>query len=264
MSVDQTAAQPNHLGEIVCRKPTHLGFCNASGLGSRGVWLDPSCSEKYLVWRHLWPADIVANLVSSKNRESTITNYDLELAALILHKATLLLAVPGARLAAPRSGSDNTTAVSWSTKESSTISPVVTDLLRICALHSRQFFINSSISNHSGIGNRMAVDTSHLFDLYDIYLLTHMSAAYPQLHSLWKITLPLLGLLSCVIYTLRRKMCGQELNNILSIRSSTSSGATSVSPSRSILLSKIHLSLASRSSKSTGTASDMPSTPSTE
>ena len=47
-------------------------------------------------------------------------------------------------------------------------------------------------------------------------------------------------------------------------RSSTSSGANSDPPSRSILLSKIFPHLASRSSKSTGTASDMPSTPSTE
>ena len=41
-----------------------------------------------------------------------ITNSDLELDTLILHKATLLVAVPGARLAAPHLGLDNTLAVS--------------------------------------------------------------------------------------------------------------------------------------------------------
>ena len=30
----QAAARPRHLANIVRRKPTHLGFCNASGLGS--------------------------------------------------------------------------------------------------------------------------------------------------------------------------------------------------------------------------------------
>ena len=40
--VVQMIARPRHLAEIVCQKPTHLGFCNASGIGARGVWLNPS------------------------------------------------------------------------------------------------------------------------------------------------------------------------------------------------------------------------------
>ena len=43
-------------------------------------------------------------------------------------------------MAAPRSGLDNTPTVSWSTREAPAINPVVADLLRICALHSCQFF----------------------------------------------------------------------------------------------------------------------------
>ena len=39
---EQTADQPTHLAKIICREPTHLGFCDALGLGARGVWLDPS------------------------------------------------------------------------------------------------------------------------------------------------------------------------------------------------------------------------------
>ena len=101
------------------------------------MWLDPSRPGKDLVWRHPWLEEIIANLVSSRNKDVTITNSDLELAALVLHEATLLVAVPESRLAAPRSGSDNTPTVSWSTKEASTINPVVADLLRLRALHSR-------------------------------------------------------------------------------------------------------------------------------
>ena len=41
-----------------------------------------------------------------------ITNSDLKLAALVLHETTLLEAVPKTRMAAPRSGSDNTPTVS--------------------------------------------------------------------------------------------------------------------------------------------------------
>ena len=63
------------------------------------------------MWRHHWLSDIITNLVSSKNRERTITNSDLELSALIIHKATLLVAVPDVRLAAPFSRSGNTPTV---------------------------------------------------------------------------------------------------------------------------------------------------------
>ena len=73
---DQTADQPTHLAEIVRREPTHLGFCDASGLGAGGVWLDPSNSGKDQVWRHPCPPDIIADLVSSTNRDGTITNLD--------------------------------------------------------------------------------------------------------------------------------------------------------------------------------------------
>ena len=85
MLADQKEDRPTHLAEIVCRKPTHLGFFHASGLGDWGVWLDSSRLRKGLVWRHPWPAEIIADLVSSTNREGTIANSDVELAALILH-----------------------------------------------------------------------------------------------------------------------------------------------------------------------------------
>ena len=107
-----TATRPTHLAEIVRHKPTHMGFCDTSGIGDGGVWLDLLCSGKYLVWRHLWPSEIVANLVLSTNREGIITNYDLELSILIFHEATLLVAVPDTVLTAPLSWSDNTLAVS--------------------------------------------------------------------------------------------------------------------------------------------------------
>ena len=40
--VDYTSAGTTHLDEIVRRKPTHMGFCNASGLKEGGEWIDPS------------------------------------------------------------------------------------------------------------------------------------------------------------------------------------------------------------------------------
>ena len=73
----QTEAHPIHLAKIVCRKPTHLGFFDASGLGTRVVWLDPSKSSPNLVWRQPWPLDIITELVSSTNLKGTLTNSDI-------------------------------------------------------------------------------------------------------------------------------------------------------------------------------------------
>ena len=97
-----------------------------------------------------------------------------------------------------------------------------------------------------------------LFDLSDTSLLAHMSAAYPHPHISWMISLPPPDLLSCVISTLSRKPYKQELHQMLASRSSTNSGETSAPPSQSIMLSRIHPSLVSRPSKSTGTVYDMP------
>ena len=142
----QTESQLAHLAEIVRQEPTHLGFCDASGLGARGVWINLTGTGQNLVWQITWPPDIVTSLVSSTNPYGTISNSDLELAALVLQEATLLKAVPKARMAAPRSGSDNTPTFSWSMHEAFMINPVVADLLLIRALHSGNFFLNTSIS----------------------------------------------------------------------------------------------------------------------
>ena len=37
MLADQTDDRPTYLAEIVRREPTHLGFCDASGLGAGGL-----------------------------------------------------------------------------------------------------------------------------------------------------------------------------------------------------------------------------------
>ena len=46
----QTASRPMHLSVIVRQEPTHIGFCDALGLGAGGVWLDPARMGHNLVW----------------------------------------------------------------------------------------------------------------------------------------------------------------------------------------------------------------------
>ena len=135
----QVASMPTHLADIVCCEPTHVKFCDASGLEAGGVWLDPTGTGHNLVWWHPWPVDATSELVSTTNPHRAITNSDLEFSELVLQETTLLYALLKARKAALRSGSENTSTVSWSTRESLTINLVVADLLRIHALHSRKF-----------------------------------------------------------------------------------------------------------------------------
>ena len=51
----QAASRPMHLSEIVRWETTHLGFCDASGLGLGGMWLDPAMTGQNLDWRLPWP-----------------------------------------------------------------------------------------------------------------------------------------------------------------------------------------------------------------
>ena len=92
------------------------------------------------MWRHPWPPRINKALISDRNPEGTLKNSNLELAALVLHEATLMETCPEATMAAPRSGLDNTPTFSQITREASTINLVVADLLCIRVLHSCQFF----------------------------------------------------------------------------------------------------------------------------
>ena len=56
----QAASRPTHLEEIFHREPTHLGFCDASGIGAGGVWINPSVTGHNLVWQHTWSADVTS------------------------------------------------------------------------------------------------------------------------------------------------------------------------------------------------------------
>ena len=132
----QAAARPTHMAKIVHREPTHLGFCNNSGIGEGGVWINPARTGHNLIWWHPQSLDIIVDLVSSKDLKGTITNSDLETSALVIYEANHLAAVPEACMAVPCSRLDNNPIVSWSTCKASTINLVVMDLLCIHALYS--------------------------------------------------------------------------------------------------------------------------------
>ena len=82
------------------------------------------------------------------------------------------------------------------------INHVVTDILRIHALYSREFFLNTSVFYHPGQEKCLADNASRLFYLSDTDFLAHISAVHPQSHGLWQISITPSELLSCMISTL--------------------------------------------------------------
>ena len=142
---------------------------------------------------------------------------------------------------------------------------MVADLLRISALHSGHLFLNSSVFYQPG--NKVTWWTTYIafsnhltpHFLPTCLLHTHSGSVCGRsyLH-------PPPELLSFLISKLRRKPYKWAILRIRLSRDCTRNGLTFVPPFRSILISKIHPYLTSNSSKSTGTVSDTPITPSTE
>ena len=69
--------RPRFLAELVQRLPAALVFCDASGTGEGGFWIDPDWIGVNFVWRVQWPADIFSYLVTWDNPTGGITNSDL-------------------------------------------------------------------------------------------------------------------------------------------------------------------------------------------
>ena len=65
-----------------------------------------------IVWHYPLSVDITNNLVFETNPGGTITNYNLNISTLIIHKATLMSEIPEAVMVLPLSGSDNTPTIS--------------------------------------------------------------------------------------------------------------------------------------------------------
>jgi hypothetical protein len=79
------AARATHVNEILpAPVPNYIGYCDASAFGAVGVWFSGQCPLPETGWRLQWPADITAAVISESNPTGTLTNSDLEMAAVVL------------------------------------------------------------------------------------------------------------------------------------------------------------------------------------
>ncbi len=207
------ADRPTHVKEIVIpAAPDYIGYCDASAFGAGGVWFSGACPLPETVWRLQWPRDITAAVVSESNPTGTLTNSDLEMAAVVLHLNTLECLAPILRHKHVFVHSDYTPSVAWLTKMAtkSAKSDAAHRLVRGLAL--RQRMLESapvSIAHVAGTDNALADIASRKITQIDddAAFLMHFDSVFPLQDRYWQRASPPPAQLSNVILTLR----GQRL-----------------------------------------------------
>ena len=177
----QTAPTPVQL--LVSSYPNYIQFTDACGLGAGGIitpGLDPM---QHWVWKFEWPRDIKEALVSGTNKTGTLTINDLELAGLVLGWLVLEHVCDDLRYKHVGMFCDNTSAVSWAYRGSTSTSTVAGRLLRFLALRQRKRQVSSLAPLHvAGDDNAMADIPSRAFKSGKYFAACNDIVAYFNTH----------------------------------------------------------------------------------
>lgn len=217
----EASRRPTHVHEIIARAGDEAtGLCDASGFGAGGVWF---INNQHLVWRVVWPLDIQQAVVSTTNPRGTVTNSDLELAAIVLHYM-VLQDTGDLRHKKTVTFSDNTPAVVWSsTMRSKSHSNTAYHLLRgLTSIVRDEELCTPEINHISGPLNAMADTSSRPInvtsnprdaymnqpshgapDVRDAQFVAYFNSRFPLQHASWQVVHPGPAKLSKAILTLR-------------------------------------------------------------
>ncbi len=193
--------RPVPIHTLVPRLPDIVAATDASGIGMGGFWATENAN--YL-WRAPFPPAITQALITAQNMTGTVTNSDLELAALVTGSVMAARADPCPHLNVLLA-SDNTPTVSWATKGSTTTtSPPAYLLHTLAALrHAKPFSLTPCFT--PGDTNQIADCCSRLFALSDTDFLNHMNDRFPSQPS-WKLVTPPPEIVSAMSSALSRKL----------------------------------------------------------
>jgi hypothetical protein len=177
-----------HLHELVPEPaPFILGATDACAKGMGGVFYLPHGTHYTpCLWRQPFPEEVQRQVISWSNPHGTITNSDLELAATMAQLDIIAQHAPvsGRTL---HTLTDNTPALHWQRKGSTTTTGPAAYLLRLAAILQRHYGYCPQFSHIPGTTNAMADDTSRLWHLSDPALLTHFHSLYPQNGQCWQL-----------------------------------------------------------------------------
>ena len=200
-------ARPTHITELVPPSLPHVyGFCDASSYGAGGVWLPCTLYLPPIVWRLEWPDWVQAEV---QNSHGSITNSDVEMAAVWLQWHVLRLCIPVEAVSA-YIGSDNTPTVGWHTRMATRSgSPIPERFLRHLALTARADRSGVvDVSHIEGKTNLLGDIPSRSFDRFPddhdfLKSFAHQFPLPPQLGSWQSVPIPS-DMISVVISMLRR------------------------------------------------------------
>jgi hypothetical protein len=199
---------PVQCQQLIPGQPAYLGYCDACKYGAGGVWLAGLHDLHPIVWRIQWPQDIVDRVTAGD-----LTINDLEMAGLLLQYLLLEQCVPLALLQTAV-WCDNTSAVAWTVKMSSSKSRIGQQLTR--ALACRMIMNKSShlaALSIAGIDNPLADLASRSFrrtgvhgnyDLADLAFLTKFNSDFPLPQDASWLMLRLHDAVSCLVFSVLR------------------------------------------------------------
>ncbi|MGH7974557.1 MAG: hypothetical protein ACREBR_03440 [bacterium] len=156
-----------------------------------------------LLWRFRFPPSVSTDVVSYDNPKGGLTNSDLELAGVIGHQ-DILAQEKDIRERTNATLCDNTPAVAWARRGSTSHTGPVAYLLRLLSLHQRFHRYRVEISHIPGTANAMADDCSRLWRMCDSDLLSYFDTHYPQ-SSPWQMRQMRQGMASALTSALWQK-----------------------------------------------------------
>jgi hypothetical protein len=87
--VANLAQRPTHVIELVPGDNHYTGYCDVCAAGAGSVWISGNLDLRPLVRRVPFSVAITSQVISDTNPRGTLTNSDLEMAAVLLHNMVL-------------------------------------------------------------------------------------------------------------------------------------------------------------------------------
>jgi hypothetical protein len=173
------ASAPVPIASLVPRSPNFVGAVDASQHGYGGFWLaNHAGSIRPTVFRAPFPDFVQAHLATSTNPAGALSNSDLELAGMVASLG-VLQSIHSQPSTMAYIGSDNTPAVMWCAKGSSSSTKARAFLLRLLAnlCHTKDVTLHPIYV--AGNTNTLADFCSRSFHLQDEAFLAHINDTFP-------------------------------------------------------------------------------------